>query len=530
MGNTIAGMTVGIDVGGTNTDAVILDPGRNIVAQAKCPTQQNTTETIRTALKSVLQNANIDKRGIRRVMLGTTHATNAIVGGNELGRVALIRLAAPATTSFQPLSEWPVSLRNQVLAGSAIVAGGFMVDGTPIATVDPDEIETFLRRLDGRVDSIVITGVFSPSFPSQELEAKRIVENCMGEEVFISLSHEIGPVGLAERENATVLNAALNSVANEVFDSLLEVINDEGLTAAEVYFAQNDGTLMGLEHAARFPVLSIGSGPANSIRGAALLSGVDEAVVVDIGGTTTDLGIIVDGFPRESTMPREIGGVRTNFRMPDVISIAVGGGTRINFSDGTVGPDSLGFRLQDDGLVFGGKVPTLTDAAVYNSEQNGGAMELRLGEIESGVASVLSKGISIAHEKIREGIEQLTHGKSGQTVIVVGGGSMLAPAELPGVVQVLYPEHGHVANAVGAAISYVGGRSQGLSTVEARETDLQRIADEAKDRAVAAGADLSKTEIVEIEETPISYSAERQLRISVKAVGPLVPLTTSGPI
>ncbi|NEM46646.1 MAG: hydantoinase/oxoprolinase family protein, partial [Xanthomonas perforans] len=87
---------------------------------------------------------------------------------------------------------------------------------------------------------------------------------------------------------------------------------------------------MSLDYAAQYPVLTIGSGPANSIRGAAYLSGVDDAIVVDVGGTTSDLGVLVNGFPRESTLPREIGGVRTNFRMPDILSLGVGGGTIVD--------------------------------------------------------------------------------------------------------------------------------------------------------------------------------------------------------
>ncbi|MEZ4571318.1 MAG: hydantoinase/oxoprolinase family protein [Thermomicrobiales bacterium] len=95
-----------------------------------------------------------------------------------------------------------------------------------------------------------------------------------------------------------------------------------------MFFSQNDGTLMALEYATRYPILTVASGPANSIRGAAFLSRLEDAIVVDVGGTSTDIGILVKGFPRESSIAVDIGGVRTNFRMPDLISIALGGGTR----------------------------------------------------------------------------------------------------------------------------------------------------------------------------------------------------------
>ena len=141
----------------------------------------------------------------------------------------------------------------------------------------------------------------------------------------------------------------------------------EGIANAEVYLSQNDGTLMTMEHARRYPILTIACGPTNSIRGASYLSHLDNAIVIDVGGTTTDLGVIQAGFPRESGVAVTIGGVRTNFRMPDVYSIGLGGGSIVReHADGsvTVGPDSVGYRLTEKALVFGGDTLTATDIAV----------------------------------------------------------------------------------------------------------------------------------------------------------------------
>ena len=110
-----------------------------------------------------------------------------------------------------------------------------------------------------------------------------------------------------------------------------------GLTAVTL-FAQNDGTLMSLDQALRYPVLTIGSGPANSVRGAAFLTGAADSLVADVGGTSTDIGVLANGFPRESSYGVEIGGIRTNFRMPDLVTIALGGGTVV--SRAATGPAS----------------------------------------------------------------------------------------------------------------------------------------------------------------------------------------------
>ena len=177
----------------------------------------------------------------------------------------------------------------------------------------------------GRAEAIAITSVFAPVSDEHERKAEEIVRKELGD-VSISLSSQIGSLGLLERENATVLNASLTDVARGVTSAIGGALERHGLRPV-TYFAQNDGTLMDLEFAIRFPVLTIGSGPANSIRGAAYLTGRTDAIVVDVGGTSTDVGVLVRGFPRESSFGVEIGGIRTNFRMPDLVTIALGGGT-----------------------------------------------------------------------------------------------------------------------------------------------------------------------------------------------------------
>ena len=106
--------------------------------------------------------------------------------------------------------------------------------------------------------------------------------------------------------------------------------------------------------AAALPVVSFASGATNSMRGAAYLSGLAEAIVVDVGGTSTDVGQLRRGFPREANSVVEVGGVRTLFRMPDLLSIGLGGGSLVARDPLAVGPHSLGYRLTREALVFGG--------------------------------------------------------------------------------------------------------------------------------------------------------------------------------
>jgi N-methylhydantoinase A/oxoprolinase/acetone carboxylase beta subunit len=514
-------LRIGIDVGGTNTDAVVLDGRNQVLAWTKQPTSADVTSGMRSALSHVLQQVGEDATRVGRVMLGTTHATNAILERRNLGHVAVIRLGAPATTAVPPLEAWPEDLREAVAVGAVIVGGGHFVDGYAISPLDRDAVRRFLGSVAGRADAVAVTGVFSPAFTDQELEVAELVRAELGHEHPVSMSHEIGSLGLLERENATVLNAALYGVARDVTHALDEVLRDRNLDAAP-FFAQNDGTLMALEYAARYPVLTIGSGPANSIRGAAFLSGVEDAIVADVGGTSTDLGVLVRGFPRESAAAVDIGGVRTNFRMPDILSLAIGGGTILSGSatDPQVGPESLGYCIGQGGLVFGGSVPTLTDAAVLAGRGRVGHVEPASAPVE--LQELLAAALQAADVRVVEAVDQVALGKADRPLVAVGGGAFVIPDDVPGATEVLRPDHGDVANAVGAAIALVSGRWDAIAPAgEGRRKAIDQACEMAVRRAVQAGAEPDRVEIVELTEVPLSYLPEPAIRVHVKAAGPL---------
>ena len=263
-------LRLGIDVGGTNTDAVVLDRNDALLAKAKVPTTAEVTGGIAAALEQAIDRLGAGRDRITHVMLGTTHATNAVLQRRNLRRVAVVRIGGPATHAIRPLLTWPRDLRDAVSAGEVIVDGGSEFDGREIVPFDSDGLRRFLATV-APVDGVAVTGVFASVSSDHELAAAEVVREELGD-VHVSLSHEIGSVGLLERENATVLNAALVAVARGVGEALRSALAGHGLAPA-AFFAQNDGTLMALEHAIRIPVLTIGSGPANSMRGAAYLTG-----------------------------------------------------------------------------------------------------------------------------------------------------------------------------------------------------------------------------------------------------------------
>jgi N-methylhydantoinase A/oxoprolinase/acetone carboxylase beta subunit len=512
---------LGVDVGGTNTDAVLLDKGGKLLAKIKTPTTTDVTTGIETAIVELLKLSGVSIARITHVMLGTTHATNAVLERRGLERVAVLRIGGPATHAIPPLFGWPEDLRRAVSAGEIIVNGGFEFNGDELADFDADGVRRFLGSLPGDVHRIAVTSVFAPISAAHELGAAEIIRAERGEDFHISLSHEIGSLGLLERENATILNEALVGVALAVINAIKEGLRTTGLGHAVVFFAQNDGTLMSLEGAVHLPVLTIGSGPANSIRGAAFLSGVRDAIVADVGGTSTDIGVLINGFPRESSAGVIIGGISTNFRMPDLVSIALGGGTVVRETDGEVvlGPDSVGYRLAQCALIFGGDATTMSDAAVATGRAQFGTAGVSTNDL-------FARAMAAADAMVAEGIDRVKLSKGDVPLIAVGGGSVLLSDLIPGVSEVLRPRDFDVANAVGAAIGTVGGQIDRIyqSASRTRESILDEAMADAVEQAVLAGAEASLVEVVDLDEMPIAYMTNPAVRVRVKAAGPLAGL------
>jgi N-methylhydantoinase A/oxoprolinase/acetone carboxylase beta subunit len=511
-------LRLGIDVGGTNTDAVVMDRDDQLVAKAKVPGTLDVTGGIDTAIAAVMRTPGIEPGRITHVMLGTTHATNAILERRQLGRVAVIRIGSPATHAVRPLFGWPEDLRQVVSVGETIVPGGIEFDGRDLVPFDAGAVARFLGEVGASADAVAITGVFSPVSARQELEAQEVVRRELGP-IPVSLSHLVGSLGLLERENATVLNAALAGVARQVTEAVRTSLRSRGLDPV-TFFAQNDGTLMALEYAVQHPVLTIGSGPANSIRGAGFLTGSEDAVVLDVGGTSSDVGVLIGGFPRQSSQGVEVGGVRTNFRMPDLVTIAIGGGTVVHQEgeDLRLGPESVGYRIQREALAFGGSTLTLTDAAV-----SAGRTRLGSHSVPSSLGPVASLALARSDQDLADAIDKVKTSRADCLLIAVGGGSVLLPESLPGVSEIRRPPHFDVANAIGATIAKVSGEVDRIAHLGpgGREEALGRASQEAREQAVLAGADPARVEIVEIEEIPLSYLTNPALRLRVKAVGEL---------
>lgn len=510
---------IGIDVGGTNTDAVVLDDQLNPIAKIKTPTTEDVTTGIDQAMAQVLSQVTIDRSEIKYAMLGTTHATNAIVERKRLNQVAAIRIGLPATSAIKPLAGWPQDLKQAIGNMQFLVHGGHEFDGREISPLDEEALRSIAREVKGKANSVAISSVFAPVSNAHEQRAAEIMREELGD-IPISLSHEIGSIGLLERENATVLNAALVDVAKITAQSFVDALQREGISA-KVYFGQNDGTLMSVDYAIRYPILTIACGPTNSIRGASYLAKNQNALVVDVGGTTTDVGVLVNGFPRESSMAVEIGGVRTNFRMPDLISIGLGGGSLVCFTEQgvTIGPDSVGYQLTEKARVFGGDTLTTSDVVTALGKANIGDPQKVKDLDPEQLKSVYEKIMTLTEDVI----DKMKTTAGPIPVILVGGGSVILPDQLQGASQVLKPEHYEVANAIGSAIAQVSGQIERIFSIDelGREGALALAKDMAIQEAIKAGANPETIEIVEVDDVPLAYLPGNATKIRIKAAGNL---------
>jgi N-methylhydantoinase A/oxoprolinase/acetone carboxylase beta subunit len=516
---------LGVDVGSTHTDAVIVDDNGNFIGGAKTITTPDVTTGIINSMKLILEKSKVNRDEIAAVSFGTTHIINAIVQRRNLGRVGVIRIGAPATRSVDPGMDWPDDLRKTVIAGYTILRGGHEYTGEHIVELDREGVVKALNTFkEMKVDAIAVTSVFSIVNPEHELFVQEKAREIMPETPIV-LSCEIGSVGLLERENATILNAAVLKVMQRAIKALENALQDLNLGHAKMFFAQNDGTVAAKEYIAKYPIFTVVAPISNSIRGAYVLTKISDAIVVDTGGTTSNIGVLRKGYPREA-LEIEIAGVRTNIRSPDVVAVGLAGGSivKVYGENVVIGPESVGYKLVEDGIAWGGDILTATDIALAK-----GVMTIDDPRCKPELArqKIDPKLVEKTYEKmvkmLEDSIDKVKTSPEPETVILVGGGSAMWPRKLAGAKEVIRPEHAQYANAVGAATALIGASVEKAFSYEAisREKAISIVVDEAKKRAIEAGANPSTLDVAEVEEIAMPYLPGNAVKIRVKVIGKL---------
>lgn len=318
---------LGMDTGGTYTDGVILEAAdRKIVCKAKALT---TKDDLTIGLKNCLNNLDFDRmKEISLVSLSTTLATNAIVEGRG-GKVALIYMG--------------VELEDDVPAEYTIkVKGRFDIMGRLKEDIDEAEIKEVLRNLKGKVDAIAISGYASVRNSKHEKLIKAIAGDILN--VPVICAHQLtSALGFQHRTITAVLNGKLIPIIDDLLESTKEVLKKRDIECP-IMVVKGDGTLMTEYMAKERPVETILSGPAASIIGGLALTGKKDGLVVDMGGTTTDIADLSGGGVGIKKEGANVGGWFTRVQAAEISTFGIGGDSRIclnRYGKIEIGPEKV---------------------------------------------------------------------------------------------------------------------------------------------------------------------------------------------
>ncbi|MEI8237898.1 MAG: hydantoinase/oxoprolinase family protein [Actinomycetota bacterium] len=346
-------MLLGIDTGGTYTDAVLYDEThRTVLVKAKSPTTHHDLAIgVCGAIDAVLAAAAIDPHQIELVSLSTTLATNALVEGKGRPVAAVIIGFDSDVVERAGLAE---ALGNDP---AIILDGGHDPHGSQLAPLDLVSLAAQVAEVSGRVEAFAVTSQFSVRNPAHELAAAAIIRELTGKPV--TLSHHLSArLNGPKRAVTAVLNARLISIIEGLVRTTQAALDERGVHAP-LMVVRGDGSLVSAAFVLERPIETILSGPAASLVGAAHLTGLDDAIISDIGGTTTDIAVLRGGVPTVSPDGAVVGGHQTMVSAVAMHTHGLGGDSRVLHDERAVGAE----------LIIGPrKVVPLCQLAVTESE------------------------------------------------------------------------------------------------------------------------------------------------------------------
>src|ERR1700691_5612980 len=319
------GLWLGLDTGGTFTDAVLLADGREVIASAKAlTTPWNLAIGISEAIHAVLSSlAAAERRAVSLISVSTTLATNAVVE-NRFSPVCTLLIG------FDDAMAERSGLQRRGTAGALVrIQGGHTATGEEAAPLDEAAVERAVSEHGDRVKAFAVAAHFSVRNPLHELRARKIIRASSPKPV--TCAHELSSKLDAPRRALTAaLNARLTPQIRHLIEALARVLNAESI-AAPLMIVKGDGSLMKAEIALEYPVETILSGPAASVVGAGFLTGLQDFVVADMGGTTTDVAVVSGGRPVISGEGALVGAWRTMVEAVDVRTSGLGGDSEVYF-------------------------------------------------------------------------------------------------------------------------------------------------------------------------------------------------------
>ena len=331
-------LALGVDTGGTYTDAVLIEDERRVVASAKAlTTRHDLAIGVGEAVRAVLDRSGFDPESIAMASLSTTLATNALVEGQG-GRVGLVYIG------FREEDLDRHGLRDALKGDPYVVLrGGHDHAGAAMAELAEDELSSFLETYSSDVSAFAVAGQFAVRNPAHEARAMEMIASMTGRPV--SASHQLSAkLGGPKRAMTAILNARLIGLIDRLIARAEQKLRDMGVTAP-MMVVRGDGALVSSAQAREKPIETILSGPAASIVGASWMTGAQEAIVSDIGGTTTDIAVLRGGRPAIDPDGARVGLFRTMVEAVAMRTTGLGGDSEVHFiGEGLTGGVTLGPR------------------------------------------------------------------------------------------------------------------------------------------------------------------------------------------
>ena len=397
-------LLLGVDTGGTYTDAVLIRDEQEVIASAKSlTTRRDLAIGIGGAVEAVLRDSGVDPKDIALASLSTTLATNALVEGQG-GRVGLVYIGfAEKDLSAHGLLD--------ALAGdpALVLAGGHDHAGYQANALDTGALREWLQGAGASVSGYGVAGVFATRNPEHELEVARIIAEVTGKPV--SLSHQLSAkLNGPKRALTAVLNARLIGMIDRLIAQASGKLTDLGIDAP-LMVVRGDGALISADMARDRPIETILSGPAASIVGARWMTGADEALVSDIGGTTTDVAVLRNGRPAIDPQGARVGPYRTMVEAVAMRTTGLGGDSEVHFiSSGLIGGVTLGPRRVMPVSLIATEAPDVVHGALDDQLRSDliGEHDARFVRAVPGVArDGLTTRESGVLEKIGDGVRPL---------------------------------------------------------------------------------------------------------------------------
>jgi len=456
-------MILGIDVGGTHTDAVLIDSGR-IRKTAKVATHpENVVDSLSGIASELLKGESLEK--LQRIVLSTTLSTNAIVQ-NKVDPVGLLVISGPGLPPFY----------INTAESTRFLSGYVNHRGIETAPIDPTEVTRISKdfRQQG-LKHVGIVGKFSTRNPNQELQIEKIISNGLSH---VSLGHRMsGHLNFPRRVATTYLNEAIWELYSSFAQQVIHFFRGLGISVP-LYILKADGGTFNIEQSVEFPVHTILSGPAASIMGILSMTpnNKDDAIALDIGGTTTDIAVFADGVPLLESFGVTMEGHKTLIRGLRSKPVGIGGDSRVRFEGGRL---LIGPQREGPAAAFGGPFPTPTDAMILLgltdigdrskaetamqdiAEAMGCTVQKAAETIFEESCQIIARQVHSVLEEINNKpvytIHELLEGKkiSPKILYIIGGPAKPMANRLGQLLEcpVHIPLHYEVANAIGAALA-----------------------------------------------------------------------------